>query len=58
LARHLAGRLGEDGVLVNAIAPGPFPSKMMKATLDVFGDNIVPRVPVGRIESAENIAGT
>ncbi|GAA5803021.1 hypothetical protein HPULCUR_008496 [Helicostylum pulchrum] len=58
LTRHLAGRLGEEGILVNAIAPGPFQSKMMKATLDAFGDIIVSKVPVGRIGSAEDIAGT
>lgn len=44
--------------MVNAIAPGPFQSKMMKATLDAFGDIIVSKVPVGRIGSAEDIAGT
>ncbi|KAI8095619.1 hypothetical protein BDF21DRAFT_11192 [Thamnidium elegans] len=58
LTRHLAGRLGEEGILVNAIAPGPFQSKMMKATLDAFGDVIISKVPVGRIGSAEDIAGT
>ncbi|KAF1801575.1 hypothetical protein V8B55DRAFT_1035056 [Mucor lusitanicus] len=58
LSRHLAGRLGYDGITVNTIAPGPFQSKMMKATLDAFGDIIVAKVPVSRIGSAEDIAGT
>ncbi|CAO3655721.1 unnamed protein product [Mucor hiemalis] len=58
LTRHLAGRLGEEGITVNTIAPGPFQSKMMKATLDAFGDIIVSKVPVGRIGSPEDVAGT
>lgn len=31
---------------------------MMKATLEQFGDSIVAGVPVGRIGSPEDIAGT
>lgn len=58
LTRHLAGKLGEEGIFVNTIAPGAFPSKMMKATLDAFGDIIVSKVPVGRIGGPEDIAGT
>lgn len=58
LTRHLASKLGSEGVLVNAIAPGPFQSKMMQATLDAFGDIIISKVPVGRIGSPEDIAGT
>ncbi|KAI9480654.1 MAG: hypothetical protein EXX96DRAFT_188061 [Benjaminiella poitrasii] len=58
LSRHLAGKLGYEGINVNTIAPGPFQSKMMKATLDAFGDVIISKVPVGRIGSPEDIAGT
>ncbi|ORE04052.1 NAD(P)-binding protein [Rhizopus microsporus var. microsporus] len=58
LSRHLAGRLGREHILVNAIAPGSFPSKMMAATLKNFGDAIVAGVPVGRVGSPEDIAGT
>ncbi|KAJ8663196.1 hypothetical protein O0I10_001373 [Lichtheimia ornata] len=58
LTRHMASRLGEEGVLVNAIAPGAFQSKMMKATLDAFGEIIKSKIPVGRIGSPEDIAGT
>lgn len=54
----MAGKLGSDGILVNAIAPGAFQSKMMKATLDAFGDVIKSQIPVGRIGSPEDIAGT
>ena len=36
LTRHLAKRLAPT-ITVNAIAPGPFESKMMAATLEAFG---------------------
>ena len=39
LTRHLAKRLAPT-VTVNAIAPGPFESKMMAATLEAFGEQI------------------
>ena len=40
LTRHLARKLGRKHITVNAIAPGPFESKMMAATLRDFGDEI------------------
>ncbi|KAL0084738.1 hypothetical protein J3Q64DRAFT_1101450 [Phycomyces blakesleeanus] len=58
LSRHMASNLGSRGVLVNTIAPGAFQSKMMKATLDKMGDKIVASIPVGRIGSPQDIAGT
>lgn len=54
----MAGKLGERGVRVNVIAPGAFQSKMMKATLDKYHDSIVSKIPVGRIGSPQDIAGT
>ncbi|KAI7859341.1 hypothetical protein BDC45DRAFT_553710 [Circinella umbellata] len=58
LTRHMAAKLGSDHVLCNAIAPGAFQSKMMKATLDNFGEIIKSKIPTGRIGSPEDIAGT
>lgn len=58
MTRHLAAPLGKENILVNAIAPGAFPSKMMAATLKNFGEVIVAGVPVGRVGSPEDIAGT
>jgi NAD(P)-dependent dehydrogenase (short-subunit alcohol dehydrogenase family) len=57
LTRHLAKRLAEEDILVNAIAPGPFPSQMMAATLASSGDLIRANNPRGRIGEPEDIAG-
>jgi NAD(P)-dependent dehydrogenase (short-subunit alcohol dehydrogenase family) len=57
LTRHLAKRLAGDNILVNAIAPGPFPSQMMAATLAAAGDRIRAANPRGRIGEPEDIAG-
>ena len=57
LTRQLAKRLAGDHILVNAIAPGPFPSQMMAATLATAGDAIRAGNPLGRIGQPEDIAG-
>jgi NAD(P)-dependent dehydrogenase (short-subunit alcohol dehydrogenase family) len=54
----MAGKFGHFGVRVNVIAPGAFQSKMMKGTLDKFGDQIIARIPSARLGSLEDIAGT
>jgi NAD(P)-dependent dehydrogenase (short-subunit alcohol dehydrogenase family) len=56
LTRHLAKRLAPT-VTVNAIAPGPFESKMMAATLDAFGEQIVAGTPLKRIGRRDDMAG-
>jgi NAD(P)-dependent dehydrogenase (short-subunit alcohol dehydrogenase family) len=57
LTRHLAKRLAPEHILVNAIAPGPFQSHMMAATLAQAGDAIAKANPRGRIGTPEDIAG-
>jgi NAD(P)-dependent dehydrogenase (short-subunit alcohol dehydrogenase family) len=57
LTGHLARRLAPV-VTVNAIAPGPFESKMMAATLDAFGDQIAASAPLKRIGRPDDMAGT
>ncbi|WP_304413663.1 SDR family oxidoreductase [Kutzneria sp. 744] len=54
LTRHMAAELAPK-ILVNAIAPGPFPSKMMDATLDKHGDAIRAKSPVGRVGRTEDV---
>ena len=48
MTRALAMRLAPQNITVNAVAPGPFESKMMAATLERFRDAIVSAVPLGR----------
>lgn len=57
LTRSLAKHLASDHITVNAVAPGPFESKMMAETLANFGDMIVASVPRGRIGTPEDMAG-
>ncbi|MGI9592395.1 MAG: SDR family oxidoreductase [Myxococcota bacterium] len=57
LTRVLARKLADRHVTVNAVAPGPFESKMMAATLDQFGDEIAASAPRGRIGTPEDMAG-
>lgn len=58
LTRHLAKRLATDHITVNAIAPGPFKSKMMAFILDEHEDAVAAQVPLGRIGRPEDMAGT
>jgi len=57
LARHLAVELGPRGITSNVVACGPFPSKMMAATLEEFGEGIRAANPLGRIGTTEDVAG-
>ncbi|KAJ1950850.1 hypothetical protein EC988_004232 [Linderina pennispora] len=55
LTRVLAANLGGKHVTANAIAPGPFQSHMMAATLKNAQDAIVSRIPMGRIGRPEDM---
>ena len=57
LTKVLAKELGPRRITVNAIAPGPFESKMMAATLNAFGDAIAAAAPLGRIGRPDDMAG-
>jgi NAD(P)-dependent dehydrogenase (short-subunit alcohol dehydrogenase family) len=58
LTRTMARRLAPEHITINAIAPGPFESKMMAETLRTFGDAIKAACPRGRIGEPEDMAGT
>ncbi len=58
LTRHLAKRLASDHITVNAIAPGPFQSKMMAIMEDPeVRAAIEGAVPLARIGRPEDIVG-
>jgi NAD(P)-dependent dehydrogenase (short-subunit alcohol dehydrogenase family) len=57
LTRVLARELGPRRITVNAVAPGPFESKMMAATLRDLGDQIAAAAPLRRIGRADDMAG-
>lgn len=57
MTRVLARKLAPKHITVNAVAPGPFESKMMAATLEAFGEGIKASVPLGRIGEPDDMAG-
>ena len=57
LARTLASHLADRNITSNAIAPGPFPSKMMAGTLEKYGDQIRAGVPLKRVGEPSDMAG-
>lgn len=56
LTRHLAMHLA-PAITVNAVAPGAFPSKMMRATLEAFGEQIAESTPLRRVGRPDDMAG-
>ncbi|KAG9285562.1 hypothetical protein G9A89_006550 [Geosiphon pyriformis] len=58
LTHVLAGKLGHRFVTFNVIAPGPFETKMMAQTLKSLGDSIIKGIPLNRIGTPKDIAGT
>lgn len=57
LTRVLSRKFASKHITVNAVAPGPFDSKMMHETLERFGDAIKASVPLGRVGRPEDMAG-
>lgn len=57
LTKNLAVRLAPKGLTVNAIAPGPFESKMMEFMLNNYLDKIEAENPLGRIGNPQDMAG-
>lgn len=60
LTRHLASTLAAESITVNAIAPGPFDSKMMAFALNDPQTRaaIAAGVPLGRVGEPDDMAGT
>jgi len=58
LSKHLAGALGPKHITSNCICPGPFMSRMMRATVKAVGeDNIAGSTSLLRLGQPEDIAG-
>ncbi|AST32301.2 SDR family oxidoreductase [Ralstonia solanacearum] len=56
--RALAGEWGKYGITVNAIAPGFFPSKMTRGSLEKLGvDQLTEKSPLHRIGDEEDLKG-
>lgn len=57
LTRVLAQKLAPQHITVNSVAPGPFQSKMMAATIEMLHDAIIAAIPMNRIGVPEDMAG-
>jgi len=56
--RALAGEWGRYGITVNALAPGFFPSKMTRGTLERIGaDGVAREAPLNRIGDDQDLKG-
>lgn len=59
MTKHLAVELGPRRILVNAIAPGFFPTKMADGLIKMVGgqEKLAQENPTGRLGKAEDIVG-
>lgn len=58
LTRALSRKLGTRGITVNAVAPGVIETRMTDDLIAARGrDNILATVPLGRLGTAEDVAG-
>jgi len=57
MTRALAAEWGKYNITVNALAPGWFPSKMTRATLERRGDALAASAPLGRLGGPDDLKG-
>ncbi len=56
-SRYAACEFGKEGIRINAISPGPFPSKNVQQTAPEFVKTLADKVPLGRIGQSDEIGG-
>jgi NAD(P)-dependent dehydrogenase (short-subunit alcohol dehydrogenase family) len=57
LTRALTKRLGKDNIVVNAIAPGPFPSRLTNTDSEAVKKSVQTYIPLRRPGEPEDIEG-
>jgi len=57
LTRALTKRLGRDHITANAIAPGPFPSRLTDTASAAVKKSVQIHIPLGRPGESEDIEG-
>jgi NAD(P)-dependent dehydrogenase (short-subunit alcohol dehydrogenase family) len=57
LTRHLAKKLGPQNILVNAVAPGFFPTDMTREVLEGMEERVLEEIPLRRMGGADDIGG-
>lgn len=56
-SRYAACEFGREGIRVNSISPGPFPSEAVQSGNPSFIQALAQKVPLGRIGQADEIKG-
>jgi len=57
LTKELAVKLARHGIIVNAVAPGFFPTKMSRVIIERYGEQIRSAVPLGRTGTEDDLKG-
>ena len=57
LVRYLGKAWGDDGIRVNAVAPGPVDTPMLARLPAATRDALRQSIPLGRIADASDVAG-
>lgn len=55
--RYAACEFGREGIRVNALSPGPFPSDLTREENPIFIEKLSKKVPLGRVGRSEEILG-